>query len=64
MAPEIFKDQKYTLPVDWWSLGIIVYEMIVGFTPFYHGGDTPKIFNSIEKNPVQFPPNYKVIKMS
>ena len=64
MAPEIFKDQKYTLAVDWWSLGIMVYEMIVGFTPFYHGGDTAKMFNSIENDPVKFPINHKVITIS
>ncbi|XP_068136581.1 rhodopsin kinase GRK7 [Hyperolius riggenbachi] len=34
MAPEMLKDEKYSYPVDWFSLGCSVYEMIAGLTPF------------------------------
>ncbi|KAI9324808.1 kinase-like domain-containing protein [Zopfochytrium polystomum] len=34
MAPEIFGDKGYLWQVDWWSLGIIVYECIYGKRPF------------------------------
>lgn len=34
MAPEIFKSRGYGFPCDWWALGCLCYEMIIGFTPF------------------------------
>ena len=37
MAPEIILEQEYDFSVDWWALGILAYEMITGFPPFYTG---------------------------
>ncbi|XP_031747230.1 serine/threonine-protein kinase N2-like [Xenopus tropicalis] len=34
MAPEIFTELYYTRSVDWWALGVIIYEMILGELPF------------------------------
>ncbi|CAI2362777.1 unnamed protein product [Moneuplotes crassus] len=34
MAPEILNKNPYTSKIDIWSLGIMVYELLVGFTPF------------------------------
>jgi len=34
MAPEILKKQKYDFAVDWWSFGVLLYEMIIGVFPF------------------------------
>ena len=34
IAPEVFSKDGYTETVDWWSLGTILYEMLMGFPPF------------------------------
>lgn len=36
LAPEIIKNMGYTYKVDWWSVGTILYQMLVGYVPFYH----------------------------
>ena len=40
IAPEVILRQGYGKPVDWWSMGIILYEFLVGCAPFF--GDTPE----------------------
>lgn len=40
IAPEVILRQGYGKPVDWWSMGIILYEFLVGCVPFF--GDTPE----------------------
>ena len=35
LAPEILERHGYGKPVDWWALGAIIYEMLVGIPPFY-----------------------------
>jgi serine/threonine kinase 38 len=35
IAPEVFNRTGYSECVDWWSVGVILYEMLVGYPPFY-----------------------------
>ena len=56
MAPEMLLQQPYSKAVDWWALGILTYEMIVGFPPFYTGSpNNQKMYDLIKTKPVFFP---------
>ncbi|XP_055681395.1 putative protein kinase C delta type homolog isoform X5 [Lutzomyia longipalpis] len=56
MAPEIIKGQKYNQAVDWWSFGVLMYEMLIGQSPF-SGCDEDELFWSI-CNEVPWIPGY------
>ena len=37
LAPEIIRDKEYTYSVDWYSFGLVFYEMLTGINPFKTG---------------------------
>lgn len=43
LAPEIIQTKGYGKSVDWWSYGILVYEMVAGVSPFYTSSDDPMV---------------------
>lgn len=54
IAPEIIAYQPYGSSVDWWALGVLIYEMLAGQPPF-DGEDEDELFNSILEQTVSFP---------
>uniref|UniRef100_A0A7N8YG37 non-specific serine/threonine protein kinase n=1 Tax=Mastacembelus armatus TaxID=205130 RepID=A0A7N8YG37_9TELE len=54
IAPEVILRQGYGKPVDWWSMGIILYEFLVGCVPFF--GDTPEeLFGQVVSDEIVWP---------
>ncbi|KAK3110823.1 cAMP-dependent protein kinase catalytic subunit [Teratosphaeriaceae sp. CCFEE 6253] len=56
LAPEVVSSKGYNKSVDWWSLGILIFEMLAGFTPFWDAGSPLKIYENILKGRVKYPP--------
>ncbi|XP_038188397.1 microtubule-associated serine/threonine-protein kinase 2 isoform X3 [Arvicola amphibius] len=54
IAPEVILRQGYGKPVDWWAMGIILYEFLVGCVPFF--GDTPEeLFGQVISDEIVWP---------
>lgn len=51
MAPEVILAQGYNFAVDWWALGVIAYEFLVGIPPF-HADNVAEIFKNAVNNEV------------
>jgi len=54
LPPEMLLKQEYGKAIDFWSLGILLYEMLVGDVPFYHD-NVQKMFRKIVQEDVVFP---------
>lgn len=54
IAPEVIKGCGHTSAVDWWTLGILIYEMLYGTTPF-KGKNRNATFANILRDEVPFP---------
>lgn len=54
IAPEVIFRQGYGKPVDWWAMGVVLYEFLVGCVPFF--GDTPEeLFGQVVSGAFPYP---------
>ncbi|XP_065324809.1 cAMP-dependent protein kinase catalytic subunit alpha-like isoform X3 [Gordionus sp. m RMFG-2023] len=57
LAPEIILSKGYNKSVDWWALGVLLYEMVAGFPPFF--ADQPiQIYEKIVAGKVKMPSHF------
>nr|AML77916.1 putative LOV domain-containing protein [Sansevieria trifasciata] len=59
IAPEIITGAGHSSAIDWWALGILLYEMLYGRTPF-RGKNRQKTFSNILHNELTFPSSIPV----
>ncbi|CAD6343297.1 unnamed protein product [Miscanthus lutarioriparius] len=59
IAPEIITGAGHTSAVDWWALGILLYEMLYGYTPF-RGKTRQRTFANILHKDIRFPESIQV----
>ncbi|GMM40157.1 serine/threonine protein kinase [Hanseniaspora uvarum] len=57
LAPELLVGHGYTRVVDWWTLGVLLYEMLTGLPPYYDN-DVPKMYKKILQDPLRFPDGF------
>mmetsp|Transcript_67764 Transcript_67764/g.211989 ORF Transcript_67764/g.211989 Transcript_67764/m.211989 type:complete len:389 (+) Transcript_67764:161-1327(+) len=59
LAPEIIQSKGHGKPVDWWALGILLFEMLAGYPPFYD--DNPfGIYQKVLAGKIEFPRHFDV----
>jgi protein-serine/threonine kinase len=61
LAPEIIQSNGHSSTVDWWTFGVLMYELLYGTTPF-KGKTTEELFENITKEKVKFPKKVNVSK--
>ena len=54
LAPELLLGKGYKKTVDWWTLGVLLYEMLTGLPPFYDE-NTNEMYRKILSEPLHFP---------
>ncbi|KAI8367474.1 kinase-like domain-containing protein [Radiomyces spectabilis] len=54
LAPEVIQSKGYGKAVDWWSLGILIFEMLAGYPPFYDD-DHLKLYEKILGGKIRWP---------
>ena len=66
MAPEMLASnhrRRYDKRIDWWAVGILLFEMLTGRTPFYHPKEA-KVLNNIKYATIRWPPTDSGIEYS
>ena len=61
IAPEVFSSDGYDVKCDWWSLGVVMYEMLYGYPPFASENPMATYTNIVnwEEN-LEFPPEIPI----
>lgn len=59
LSPEVLLGKGHNRPTDWWTLGILIYEMMFGIPPFYNS-NRKTMYQRIVKEPVVFKPNVTI----
>ncbi|KAI9312729.1 kinase-like domain-containing protein [Dichotomocladium elegans] len=54
LAPEVIQSKGYGKAVDWWSLGVLIFEMLAGYPPFYDE-DHLKLYEKILQGKIRWP---------
>ncbi|XP_076818914.1 cAMP-dependent protein kinase catalytic subunit PRKX-like isoform X1 [Clavelina lepadiformis] len=54
LAPEVLQSKGHGKSVDWWALGVLIYEMLAGFPPFWDEQQI-QIYNKILSGGIDFP---------
>ena len=54
LAPEVLSRQGHGMAVDWWNMGMVLYEMLTGLPPWYTT-DRQKLFDRLRNAPLKFP---------
>ncbi|CAE7475006.1 sck1 [Symbiodinium microadriaticum] len=63
LAPELIQHRRhntgYGIDIDWWSLGIVAFELLTGWPPFFDK-DFDRMCEKILKKPIRFPGKYSI----
>lgn len=54
ISPEMILGTGHDHTLDWWALGVLIYEMLVGCPPFYHKNQH-QMYKKIKENSVKWP---------
>lgn len=57
LAPEIIRSKDYGKAVDWYSLGILIFEMLAGYPPFYNENHV-LLYETVLEGRIKFPPHF------
>jgi len=59
LSPEVIMGRGHNRPADWWSLGILIYEMLFGIPPFY-SSNVQNMYRKAVREEVVFKPGVKI----
>jgi serine/threonine protein kinase len=54
LAPEMLRRSGHGKSVDWYLLGVLLYEMLVGIPPYY-SNNKEQLYENIQKGPLKLP---------